>query len=101
MSIKGFDNVAKFVMGVVHLELRVGPKTLLTPIQVIDEKLSYNLLLGRPWIHVMRVVTSTLHRCLKFERDGQVHKIEVDRKPFNYCNMIYFSSIGISHVETN
>ncbi|KAH0661404.1 hypothetical protein KY284_026335 [Solanum tuberosum] len=30
---------------------------------------SYNLLLGRPWIHLARAVPSTLHQVVKFEHD--------------------------------
>ncbi|KAK4713618.1 hypothetical protein R3W88_019525 [Solanum pinnatisectum] len=28
---------------------------------------NYNLLLGRPWVHMARAVPSTLHQCVKFE----------------------------------
>ncbi|XP_070025715.1 uncharacterized protein [Nicotiana sylvestris] len=38
---------------------------------VIDGDMRYNTLLGRPWIHCMRVVTSTLHQVMKFPtKDG-------------------------------
>ncbi|XP_060210532.1 uncharacterized protein LOC132637469 [Lycium barbarum] len=33
---------------------------------VIDGELRYNALLGRPWLHIMRAVPSTLHQMLKF-----------------------------------
>ncbi|KAA0032587.1 ty3-gypsy retrotransposon protein [Cucumis melo var. makuwa] len=43
---------------------------------------TYNLLLGRPWIHGNGVVTSTLHQCFKFYQDG-VKKVEADSNPFS------------------
>ncbi|XP_070046771.1 uncharacterized protein [Nicotiana tomentosiformis] len=39
--------------------------------QVLDVVVSYNLLLGRPWIHVAKVVPSSLHQMVKFEWDRQ------------------------------
>ncbi|XP_070006050.1 uncharacterized protein [Nicotiana sylvestris] len=42
-----------------------------TDFVVLDVAVSYNLLLGRPWIHVARAVPSTLHQMVKFEWDRQ------------------------------
>ncbi|XP_075084754.1 uncharacterized protein LOC142168006 [Nicotiana tabacum] len=47
-----------------------------------NAKTSYNLLLGRPWIHENEVVSSTLHQCLKYRRDGEIVKIDADINPF-------------------
>ncbi|TYK25790.1 ty3-gypsy retrotransposon protein [Cucumis melo var. makuwa] len=47
-----------------------------------DSRTTYKLLLGRPWIHGNRVVTSTLHQCFKFYQDG-VKKVEADPNPFS------------------
>ena len=37
----------------------------------MDVDSSYNLLLGRPWIHKAKAVASTLHQMIKFEHDRQ------------------------------
>ncbi|XP_070019685.1 uncharacterized protein [Nicotiana sylvestris] len=37
-----------------------------TKFHVIEGDMRYNALLGRPWIHNMRAVPSTLHQVLKF-----------------------------------
>ena len=47
-----------------NVELTIGNKTLLTTFFVIDGKGSYNLLLGRDWIHANCCVPSTMHQCL-------------------------------------
>ena len=39
--------------------------------QVLNINTSYNMLLGRPWIHKAKAVTSTLHQMVKFEYDRQ------------------------------
>jgi len=40
------------------------------------------MLLGRPWIHENGIISSTLHQCFKYCRDGQVRKIMADTDPF-------------------
>ena len=49
---------------------------------VIDLKTSYNLLLGRPWIHGNGVVPSTLHQCFKYCYGKQVKGVTADLQPF-------------------
>nr|XP_016469676.1 PREDICTED: uncharacterized protein LOC107792018 [Nicotiana tabacum] len=39
--------------------------------EVLDISSTYNLLLGRPWMHVARAVSSTLHQAMKFEWNHQ------------------------------
>ena len=66
-----------------------------TKFQVVDSKLSYNMLLGRPWIHDMEVVPSTLHGRLKFELQGEVHTILVDPEPYALCNAAEFEEMAL------
>ncbi|KAL0300166.1 UNVERIFIED_CONTAM: hypothetical protein Scaly_2567400 [Sesamum calycinum] len=49
---------------------------------VIDAKTSYNMLLGRPWLHENAVVPSTWHQYFKYRRNGIVKKVLSDSKPF-------------------
>nr|XP_016454376.1 PREDICTED: uncharacterized protein LOC107778607 [Nicotiana tabacum] len=37
-----------------------------TLFEVLDGDMGYNIILGRPWLHVMKVVPSTYHQLLKF-----------------------------------
>ena len=49
---------------------------------MINAKTSYNVLLGRPWIHENKVVPSTYHQYLKYY-EGEVEKTVVaDDEPF-------------------
>nr|XP_016507383.1 PREDICTED: uncharacterized protein LOC107825060 [Nicotiana tabacum] len=42
-----------------------------TKFHIIEGDMGYNALLGRPWIHNMREVPSTLHQMMKFPtKDG-------------------------------
>ncbi|XP_070010542.1 uncharacterized protein [Nicotiana sylvestris] len=53
------------------LELTIGPVEFTMEFEVLDIAVSYNLLLGRPWIHAAKAVPSTLHQMVKFEWDKQ------------------------------
>jgi len=65
----------------IHLELAIGDLSTTSIFHVIDLKISYKLLLGRPWLHEHGVVALTLHQCLKYCRDEE-EKINGDVKPF-------------------
>jgi hypothetical protein len=50
--------------GVASMELTIGSKTLATSFFVAEVQGSYNLILGRDWIHANRCVPSSLHQFL-------------------------------------
>ena len=43
---------------------------------VLDIFVTYALLLGRPWYHILRRVPSTVHQKVKFLLDGEVITID-------------------------
>ena len=59
-------------MGTLEIELLIGPATFVTVFQVLRIPTSFNLLLGRPWIHRAGAIPSSLHLKVKFIHDGQV-----------------------------
>ena len=42
---------------------------------MINEKTSYSILLGSPWVHQKRIVSSLYYKCLKYLEDGIERKI--------------------------
>ncbi|KAL2461663.1 Uncharacterized protein Adt_45083 [Abeliophyllum distichum] len=50
---------------------------------VIDAKTSYELLIGRVWLHDTGVVPSTWHQCFKYSRDGEVKSVVAESKSFH------------------
>ena len=52
--------------------MQIGPCTFNVEFQVMDISPSYNCLLGRPWIHIVGAVPSTLHQKIKFVTEGQL-----------------------------
>ncbi|XP_070026171.1 uncharacterized protein [Nicotiana sylvestris] len=70
VCVRGFDGGGKDSVGDIMLELSIGPVEFTMEFQVLDMVVSYNLLLGRPWIHAAKAVPSSLHQMVKFEWDS-------------------------------
>ena len=69
VCVRAFDGAKRDTLGEIYLIVTIGPAEFGITFQVIDMDTSYNLLLGRPWIHMARAVPSTLHQVVKFEHD--------------------------------
>ena len=64
MMLKDFEGNVSPAKGAVCVELMIGSKTLPTTFFVINRKGTYNLLLGRYWIHANCCIPSIMHQCL-------------------------------------
>ncbi|XP_075110734.1 uncharacterized protein LOC142181600 isoform X2 [Nicotiana tabacum] len=71
VCVRGFDGGGKDSVTDIMLELSIGPVEFTMEFQVLDVVVSYNLLLGKPWIHAAKAVPSFLHQMVKFEGDRQ------------------------------
>ena len=60
--VKAFDGSRKSVIGEVDLPIHIGPHLFQITFQVMDIVPAYSCLLGRPRIHEVGAVTSTLHK---------------------------------------
>ncbi|XP_069142936.1 uncharacterized protein [Solanum lycopersicum] len=65
VNVRAFDGVQRDTLGAVNLTLQMGPVEFGAQFQVLDIDTSYNLLLGRPFIHMAEAVPSTLHQMMK------------------------------------
>lgn len=82
LVVKAFDSLKKMVIEEVNLPISVGPHTFMVTFQVMDISPSYSFLIGRPWIHAIRVVTSTLHQRLKFITNDKLIIIDGEEDMF-------------------
>ncbi|CAH9078027.1 unnamed protein product [Cuscuta europaea] len=82
LMIQGFNQEGQRAIGMIRLGLVIGKLKASTLCHVIDAKTSYNLVLGRPWIHENGVIPSTLHQCFMYEENGVVKKVLADETPF-------------------
>jgi len=70
MVVWAFDGSRWDVRG--DLPIQIGPHMCQITFQIMDISPAYSCLLGRPWIHSVGVVPSTLHQKLKFVVEGQL-----------------------------
>ena len=71
-TVRAYDSTRREVMGTLTLELMIRPVVFQVMFQILRIPVSFNLLLGCPWIHSAGAVPSSLHLKVKFIHDGQV-----------------------------
>ena len=64
-GIRAYDNSRRPICGTVQLHITTGPIQKLVEFHVVDIKPTFNLLLGRPWLHELGAVPSSLHQMVK------------------------------------
>jgi hypothetical protein len=74
LVIQGFNQEGQRAIGIIQLDVIMEDLKTRPLFHVIDSKTSYNLLLGRPWLHENGIVPSTLHQCFKYSIGKQVKK---------------------------
>uniref|UniRef100_A0A2N9GBC8 Integrase catalytic domain-containing protein n=1 Tax=Fagus sylvatica TaxID=28930 RepID=A0A2N9GBC8_FAGSY len=83
MEVTGFGGVTEYTIGHVQLVLRVGLIVALTQFHVVNAEAPYHVLLGRPWLHKHKLVSSTYHQCVKGRLNGKPIRIAANSSPFN------------------
>ena len=71
-TVRAYDSTRRKVMGTLTLELMIGPIVFQVLFQILRIPVSFNPLLGRPWIHSVSAIPFFLHLKVKFIHDSQV-----------------------------
>ena len=95
MIIKAFDGTFQKVQGEIELAIGVGPMSFMVKFQVIKVDSPYNLLLGRPWLHAVGTVASTLHRRLKFPSKDLMVTIMAEEP------LTFFEETFVPYIDAN
>ena len=66
-------------MGTLSTHVMIGPVIYSILFQVLRIQSSFNLLLGRPWIHEAGAIPSSLHQKVKLIHEGRTITIQSDR----------------------
>ncbi|KAL4183008.1 hypothetical protein AMTRI_Chr11g153070 [Amborella trichopoda] len=66
LTIAAYDGTKRQADGILPVTLKIDPVIQVIKFYVLDIKPSFNMLLGRLWLHENLMVASTLHQCLKF-----------------------------------
>ena len=71
-TIRAYDKTQRTVMGTLTTHVMIGPVIYSVFFQVLRIQSSFNLLLGRPWVHEAGAIPSFLHQKVKFIHEGRV-----------------------------
>ncbi|KAK4397138.1 Transposon Tf2-12 polyprotein [Sesamum angolense] len=82
LMIQAFNQGGQRVVGIIRMQLAMKDMVTSILFHVIDTKTSYNILLGRPWLHENAVVPSTWHQYFKYYCNGIMKKVLGNNKPF-------------------
>ncbi|XP_070035374.1 uncharacterized protein [Nicotiana tomentosiformis] len=63
-----------------------------TLVEVVDGDMGYNIIMGRPWLHEMKVVPSSYHQSMKFLTPEGIKKIRGDQPAAREMNAKSVSS---------
>ncbi|KAK8695024.1 hypothetical protein V6N13_072566 [Hibiscus sabdariffa] len=94
-SVRAFDGTQRETIGKIEIPLLIGPTEYTMEFVVMDIKPTYNCLLGRPWIHSVGAVPSSLHQKLKFVIEGKLVCVEAEQ------DIIATVTSDTPYVETN
>ena len=71
--LSGFNGATIITLGDVMLPVRAGPITRQVLFLIIGDLGPYNAIMGRAWLHLMKVVPSTYHQMVSYLTNvGQV-----------------------------
>ncbi|XP_028084928.1 uncharacterized protein LOC114286047 [Camellia sinensis] len=70
--IRAYDNTSREVMGTVQIRVQVGQGQQDVKFHILDVPATFNLLPGRPWLLLVKAISSTLHQMLKYPHGKRV-----------------------------
>lgn len=74
MPLLGFNTSTMYIVGIMVLLVMVIDFIIMRTFVVINVSTHYKTILGRPWIHKMKVVPSTYHKVIKYPTNEGVKK---------------------------
>ena len=93
--VKAYDGTQRTVLGTLGTHVMIGPVIYSILFQVLRIQSSFNLLLGRPWIHEAGAIPSSLYQKVKFIHEGRIIMIQSDRDVISSSEPV----LQISHSE--
>ncbi|XP_070035589.1 uncharacterized protein [Nicotiana tomentosiformis] len=65
ITLTGFNNAIEWRSGEITLPVLTSGMTLEITFHIINQATTYNAIVGRPWIHTMRAIPSSLYQVIK------------------------------------
>ena len=71
--LSGFNGSSTISLGDIVLPVQAGPVTLNVQFSMVQKLSPFNVILGRTWLHYMKVIPSTYHQMVSFlTNEGQI-----------------------------
>ena len=70
-----FDRKLVIPKGMIRLPIQIGPEIVEVNFIVVDTYSPYTAIDGRPWLHTLGAIASSLHQKVKFPSRDQVLEI--------------------------
>ena len=86
-----FDRKLVIPKGMIRLLVQTGPKIIEVNFIVVDTYSPYTTIVGRPWLHTLGVVASSLHQKVKFPSEDQVLEIRGCQPMARQCMVVAVS----------
>nr|XP_023908718.1 uncharacterized protein LOC112020389 [Quercus suber] len=80
-----FDGKLVIPEGVIRLPIQTGPEVVEVNFIVVDTYSPYTAIVGRPWLHTLGGVASSLHQKVKFPSGGRVLEIRQCQSTARRC----------------
>ena len=93
-TIRAYDNSRRDIIGTIPLSIKTGEVEKNALFHVMDIKPVFNLLLGRPWLHDLQAIPSSLHQKVKFYHNGDLVTIPASNIQVNAS--VDYDSLGVS-----
>ncbi|XP_026451697.1 uncharacterized protein LOC113352028 [Papaver somniferum] len=87
-NIHGFNKAVTKPKGEITMRILLGEVEVKTTLCVVDIESPYNMLLGRPWVHAIKAVASTLHQCVRFPIPSGIGEIRGDVTSAKICHQV-------------
>ncbi|XP_074288725.1 uncharacterized protein LOC141613881 [Silene latifolia] len=81
----GFSGETAHSVGEITIATYIEGVNKLVRYLIIEGPTTYNVILGRPWIHQMKAVPSTYHQCLKFPTSWGTVTVKGDQEESRNC----------------
>ena len=78
-TVRAYDGTQRTVMDTLTTHVMIGPVRYSILFQVLRIQSSFNLVLGRPWIHEVGAMPSSLHQKVTFIHEGGIIMIHSDK----------------------
>ena len=80
-----FEGKVIILRGQIRLPVETGSEIVEVDFIVVDAYSPYTVIVARPWLHTLGVVSSTLHQKVKYPSEGQIEEILGDQAMARQC----------------